>query len=186
MEKIKVILLSGKAESGKTSVAKILKKKLEQENKKVLLINFADYLKFVSQKYLGWNGIKDKKGRGILQFVGTDLARKKQPDFWADTVARLVFVLNDNFDYFIADDARFIEEMECFKDQDVFSTTIKIVRLNYENSLTEKQKQHLSETSLDNFLFDYIIKSESGLDYLEKEVDKFLIQYNNNNNNRER
>ena len=58
MEKIKVILLSGKAESGKTSVAKILKKKLEQENKKVLLVNFADYLKFVSQKYLGWNGIK--------------------------------------------------------------------------------------------------------------------------------
>ena len=174
-----ILLLSGYAESGKTSVANILKKRFEIENKKVLLVNFADYLKFVSQKYLGWNGIKDENGRAILQFVGTDLVRKKQPDFWANTVARLVYVLSDNFDYFIADDARFVEEMECFKNQKASLVTIKIVRLNYENSLTEKQKSHPSETSLDNFVFDYVIESESGLDNLEKEVDKFLIQYNN-------
>jgi len=173
-----VVLLSGKAEHGKTSVANIIKKRLEQENKKVLLVSFADYLKFVSQKYMGWNGIKDETGRGILQIVGTNLVRKKQPDFWADTVARLVFVLSDNFDYFIADDARFIEEMECFNKQDALVTTIRVIRLNYENSLTEKQKNHPSETSLDNFNFDYVIESESGLDKLEIEVDKFLQNMN--------
>ena len=169
-----VVLLSGKAEHGKTSVANILKEKFETENKKVLIINFADYLKFIAKTYYGWNGIKDSLGRETLQFLGTDLARKKFPNFWVDAVINVIKLFDDIFDYFIIGDCRFVNELTCFKEENMSTTSVRVIRLNYENSLTKKQRLHLSETSLDNFNFDYVIESESGLDNLEIEVDKFL------------
>lgn len=173
-----IFLIGGKAQHGKDSTAQFLKEKLSE---KTLILHNADFLKMIASKYLDWDGSKDKKSRGLLQWLGTDRTRLElnKPLFWVKKVCDSIEIVQDKYSFFCVPDVRFENEIYYPKARfPGFVTSIKIIRTNFDNSLTEKQKLHPSETSLDNFKFDYIIKSESGLDYLEKEVDKFLIQYN--------
>ena len=55
---MKVILVSGKAESGKNYVANLIMSSLVPKYS-VLQIAFGDYLKFLCRRYLGWNGKKE-------------------------------------------------------------------------------------------------------------------------------
>ena len=66
-KKMRVIAISGKGESGKDTIAKMLKQQLEEQNYKVMIIHFADVLKFVCRQYFNWNGEKDEHGRTLLQ-----------------------------------------------------------------------------------------------------------------------
>jgi hypothetical protein len=51
--------------------------------------------------------------------------------------------------------------------------------LNYESSLAIEQKNHISETDLDNYdLFDIHIQAESGKEFLKREIDKIFINRN--------
>ena len=79
----------------------------------------------------------------------------------------------NEWNYVIIDDCRFVNELNRY-DETWDTTTVRVNRLNFESNLTPEQKNHPSETALDNYNFDYVINSESGLDNLEKEVDKFL------------
>jgi tRNA uridine 5-carbamoylmethylation protein Kti12 len=82
----KIILISGKAGSGKDSTANILKQKLESKNNKVLITHMADLLKYIVKTYFNWNSEKDEVGRHILQYIGTDVIRKQNPNYWIDFV----------------------------------------------------------------------------------------------------
>lgn len=175
-----IITISGKAKHGKDLTATVLKEKLESLGKRVLVVHFADYLKMVCEKYYGWNGNKDEAGRTLLQYVGTDVIRKRNPCFWVDTACNLIKVLEPDFDYFLVPDCRFKEENEIpveFYGFDLIS--LNVIRTEngqfYDNDLTEEQKNHSSETSLDEYNFDYVISSEAGRNNLEKEVDKFIV-----------
>ena len=70
-------------------------------------------------------------------------------------------------------DCRFVNELDSY-DEDWDTITVRVNRLNFKSPLTLEQQNHISETALDTYNFDYVIESESGLDNLEKEVDKFL------------
>lgn len=172
---MKVITISGKAEAGKDSTAKMLKNIYEKQyGRKVLIVHYADYLKYICTQYFGWDGKKNLKGRALLQYVGTDLIRKKNPDFWATTVANLLDVVGSQYDYILIPDTRFPNEVELMKNK--FNTlSINIVRLDFENSLTPEQRLHPSETALDGYRFDYVVRSESGLDNLEREISGLAI-----------
>ena len=63
-----VIMISGKAESGKDFTASILKEELEKKGRKILIVHYADYLKFIAKEYFGWDGVKDEKGRNIFAY----------------------------------------------------------------------------------------------------------------------
>ena len=65
-------------------------------------------------------------------------------------------------------------QIERWDDYDIPVITIRIIRNNFENNLTQEQRNGISETSLDNYTFDYTIRSESGLDNLKFEIDKSL------------
>ena len=68
-------------------------------------------------------------------------------------------------------DCRFPNEVTKMKN--CFDTfAVRVTRLDYESPLTDEQKQHSSETALDNYQFDYYIDSKSGLDNLKIEVEK--------------
>jgi hypothetical protein len=168
-----IINSSGKAQHGKTSTALFLQKKLPGKS---LIIHHADYLKFICQKYLGWNGEKDDYGRTLLQTIGTEKIRMKYKNtFWVDRTCDLIDIFKNDYAWFLIPDCRFRDEiyttMARFPD---YVTNIKVVRLNFDNGLSEEQKNHQSEIDLDNFNFDYHIVSESGLDNLEKQVNIFI------------
>ncbi len=78
----------------------------------------------------------------------------------------------DEWDYVIVDDCRFANELERWIG---FNTiNLRVNRLNFQSPLTLEQQNHISETELDDYKFDYVINSESGLKNLEMEIEKFL------------
>lgn len=171
---MRIVCLCAKAQHGKDFAASILKEKLEQQGKKVLIIHFADYLKFISREYFGWDGNKDEKGRTILQQIGTEKIRTRDPDFHVGILTRFIKVFAEDYDYFLISDCRFSNEIEYPRDKKLNVISLHIERLNFENSLTPEQRQHRSEIALDNFKFDYYLESESGREAMEIEVDKFV------------
>jgi hypothetical protein len=173
LNKPKIILASGKAEHGKTTFTKILMDTFDQLNIKYVKIAYADYVKFVAQKYYKWNGIKDEVGRKILQWVGTDYVRSIDPNFWVDTVIRFVNVFGSEYKYILIDDCRFPNEIEKWYELDYDLLPVRIFRPNYISSLTTEQLQHPSETSLDDFKFKYYIIAEDYFE-LQQETHKFI------------
>ena len=161
---------------GKDSVANALKTQLEAAGKKVVIMHFADYLKFGCKEYLHWNGQKDAFGRSLLQQAGTEGIRHVRPEFWVDTVAVWIDgALHKKYDVFIIPDARFPNEIDHLIDYDfsidAYVMSVRVTRLDFESPLSEEQQQHASEVSLDNFEFDYYINCGSGVGKLEKATE---------------
>jgi len=138
-----IINISGKAQHGKDTMASFMKNCLEKENKKVLIFHHADYLKFICKKYFGWDGVKDEKGREILQKVGEKI-RRIDPYFFVKITSSFIKVFKDDYDYFLIADVRFKNECDFFK-RDYHTFSIEITRDNFESDLTESQKNHISE-----------------------------------------
>lgn len=171
---MKVICISGKAESGKTTFSEILKRQLEQYHKRVLIIHYGDYLKFVAEKYFQWNGKKDEQGRQILQILGTEKARNNNPDIWVNVAAELIFALKPDYDFVLIPDSRFENEVEVMKQRGLNTISIRIERPAHKSKLTDEQKNHRSETSLDDFNFDYCLFNAGGLDQFNETVKAFI------------
>lgn len=169
---MKVITVSGYAQHGKDSTADIIKKYLEQYNKKVLILHYSDYLKFICEKYFGWNGKKDDAGRTLLQNIGTNVVRTKNPNFWVNIIIEFMQMFYEQYDYFIIPDTRFPGEIKELIKSGFDVITIKVNRIEFDNGLSEEQKNHPSEISLDGYKFDFEINSKSGLHNLEKEIVK--------------
>jgi len=77
----KILCISGKAMAGKDSTANILKTWLESNGERVLIIHMADYLKFICQKYYGWNGKANEGARlesGVVARNILDIQIKKK------------------------------------------------------------------------------------------------------------
>jgi hypothetical protein len=168
---MKIILLSGHAQHGKDTSANFLKEIIEKDGKKVLITHYADLLKFLCKNMFEWNGIKDEQGRHILQYVGTDVIRKQNPDYWVGFISEFLKLFPKEWDYVLIPDCRFPNEvLKMINDGwDVFS--IRVNRVDFESDLTMEQKSHISETALDNFKFDYYIDTISNLDYLKGKLE---------------
>ena len=173
---MKVITISGHAESGKDTVAKQLKWQIEDQkfDSHVVIIHYADMLKFICRQCFGWNGQKDDKGRNLLQKVGTDIVRAKDPNFWVDMMVKVLKVFDDVWDVVIIPDCRFPNEADTMKEQ-FGAVCVKVVRPGYTNHLTEEQRNHPSETSMDDYQFDYVINNP-GDEGLEQNVTDFIFK----------
>ena len=169
-----VILLSGKSGSGKDFVANIMKEKLEQKGNKVLVTHYADLLKYILKTFFNWDGQKDEHGRHLLQYVGTDVIRRQNPNYWVDFVKDIIIMFSNNWDYILIPDARFPNEITRMFCSNFRTISIRITRLNYISKLTDEQQQHESETALDSYSFDYYMTNDGTLDGVTKEVDNFI------------
>lgn len=164
-----IITISGKARAGKDTVAELLKDRLEDKDLNVLILHNADYLKFVAKEYFGWNGEKDERGRTLLQVLGTDVVRRRVPDMWVGTVSKLIKGLESVFDVFIVPDCRFENEVGVLEKEHRLVKSVHVKRTgNWDNGLSDEQKNHLSETSMEGFNFDYYLE---GKDILELKVE---------------
>lgn len=171
---MKVILISGKAQNGKDTVAGSLHKALIDDGKRVLVTHYADLLKYICRNYFGWDGNKDENGRQMLQYVGTDVIRKQNPTLWVDFVAMILKYFHENWDYVIIPDCRFPNEVSTMIDNGFDTIHLRVVRDNFESPLTEEQQKHPSETALDNVEPDFYIKNNGTLDELNKTITKWI------------
>jgi len=170
----KIILISGKAQHGKDSTADILMQYLEGKSVKLA---FADYLKYLATKFFNWNNIKDEQGRELLQKLGTDIIRDKLgwQNFHVDRICQDIKIAENEYDYFLIPDTR--RKNEIYITKGMFPDkviTIRVIRTDFKSPLTLEQQNHISETDLDHFNFDYYVSCRTGLEYLEKEVQHLV------------
>jgi hypothetical protein len=172
---IKVILISGKAQSGKDTAASFIRDLLVHKGKRVLITHYADLLKYICIKYLNWNGEKDESGRQLLQNVGTDIIRKKDPDFWVNFVAQVLGYLHNNWDYVIIPDCRFENEIDVIKKYGFSTIHLRVSRNDIPNNiLTDGQKSHISETALDNVAPDYILSNNGTYEHFKNKIYQWV------------
>lgn len=171
---MKVITLSAKAQHGKDTTANILKEQLTTKGYKVLICHYADLLKYMCKTFFDWNGIKDEKGRSILQYVGTEQIRSQNPNYWVEYIISVLKLFPNEWDYVLIPDTRFPNEIELMK-ENFDTTSIKIIRPNFNNGLTKEQKEHISETALDSYNFDCTFVN-TDLDFLSCQVEE-LVKY---------
>lgn len=163
---MKVICISGKAQHGKDTAARYLKEELESNGCKVLVTHYADLVKYVCANFFGWDGVKDEKGRHLLQFVGTDVVRAQNPDYWVDFVISILTMFKGEWEYVIIPDCRFPNEIEKMRNAGFDVMHMRVIRPDFDNGLTSEAKNHPSETSLDNAEYDNLLYN-----YEEKEYE---------------
>lgn len=170
MSKI-IITVSGEAGHGKDTVCNIMRERLTQIGKTNVRIAYADYLKHLAKVLYDWDGRKDNYGRTLLQNIGNNV-RQKNPDFWVSIVEQTVDAAITE-QYVIIPDTRYPNEIEFWKNKGYDVVTVRVHRPNYDNGLTQKQKQHPSETALNGYSYDYVINNTSYTD-LEEQVNDVL------------
>jgi len=170
------ICISGKAQHGKDTTASIMYKEMTESGKKVLIVHYADLLKYICKTWFGWNGEKDDFGRTLLQKVGTDVVRNKRPDFWVDFVLDMVNLFENEWDYIIIPDTRFPNELYKLKNSGYPMTHIRVVRTDFESPLSLEQQSHISETALDNEVPDIFLINEGTLEQLVRDVHELVKQ----------
>lgn len=171
---MKVILIGGKSRSGKDTAASIMRQKLIKDGKRVIVIHYADLLKHICKSYFGWDGEKDEKGRSLLQRVGTDIIRKENPNAWVNFVSEFLGYFNDNWDFAIIPDCRFKNEIDKIREDGFDTTYVRVERSDYDNGLTEEQKNHSSETDLDDIMPDIELINDGDMDKLVETVETCL------------
>jgi hypothetical protein len=114
--------------------------------------------------------------------VGTDLVRTVLPNYWTGIVVGFIQAMEptNNFDVAIIPDARFENEVDIALQILKNCVAVRIERKNADGSdwinptLTEEQRNHPSETSLDCYAFDYILHNDEGLDTLRESAITIL------------
>ena len=172
----KFICISGKAQNGKDTTAELLWSELQQLGKKVRIVHYADLLKYICRSWFDWNGLKDDSGRTLLQKVGTDVVRKKRPDFWVDFILDIVKLFEDEWEYIIIPDTRFPNELYKIKDSGYPMTHIRVVRKDFVSPLSPEQQAHISETALDTETPDILLINEGTISQLTQAVKGLVKQ----------
>lgn len=173
---MKIICISGKAQSGKDFVAIRLKALLSLDGSKVLITHFADLLKYMCKTYFSWNGEKDAEGRYLLQHIGTEVFREYDENYWVDFIRNILKLFPDKWDYVVIPDCRFPNEIERFKEDGFDVVTMRLERSNSgsDNSgMNTQNKKHSSETALDEYDFDEFFINYGDI-RIVKDIEKFV------------
>lgn len=172
---MKIILISGKAGSGKDTAAEIMQRILEEEyGKRTLITHFGDPVKFVAERFFGWNGKKDEAGRSLLQWIG-EKGREYYTGLWADYIAEPISIFAEKWDYVLIPDTRYRSEIAAMTPSaaDAWKTKAITVRMECQSprrEMTEEQKKHISEVDLDDYHFDWYINNDGNYAELETNV----------------
>lgn len=173
---MKVFIISGKARSGKSTVSELIKKYYENIGLKTIVLAYARYIKMYAQDVSEWDGSDETKPRELLQFLGTEIIRNKiNQEFFVKRIVDDIKIYSHFMDVAIISDARFVDEIEYPKNHFKDTVTINIVKPNLVTDLTDKQQQHASETSLNEYnKYDYVIVNDGTLEQLEEKVINIL------------
>jgi len=153
--------LAGRAGSGKSTIAKMLTRELDAE-----IVPLAAKIKDIAVQ-MGWNGVKDDKGRRLLQLLGTECGRDCiGENCWVDMWVQEANLWN--VDFVIADDVRFDNEAKAC---DI------VIRVTGRNNGTSQE--HASEKGVSDDLIDLEICNVKDLQAMETDIRAlaFNLQY---------
>ena len=174
MNKPKLYLMCGKARHGKDTFSAYLKEAYENNGKKLIITQLSKYIKYYAREMTGWNLTEEDKPRALLQELGTQVIREKlgKEDLFINRIIDDVDVFSCFYDAIIISDVRLKKEVEDLRKAFPDLICVHIVRPNFDNGLTEEQKNHKTEIDLDDYdKFDVNIVNTT-LDKLNEDAIK--------------
>ena len=171
-----VIMISGKSNTGKGTVAEIIESNLIKQNKHVIRCSLSTYIRNVAKEDYYWDGIDTLESRKFMaesyrigtEFYSYHMARRVwerdiRPYSNKDTIAIVEsFREKVNYDYFcILLDEGIIDKI----------TTIRVIRPDFNAIQDKDMENHVSESDVDNFKFDYIIENSGTIEELYVKLD---------------
>ena len=132
-KKPKIILIGGKAGSGKTTLATYLTQHLKKQNKKVIISPYTKYLKRYIEEITGSTINENNKPRELLQKISSDLIKKElgYKNLFINRQIEDLKIYSYFADVIIIPDVRFPSEIEKIKEEFDNLKSIKIKRENY-------------------------------------------------------
>lgn len=175
-------IVCGKARHGKDTVGAFIKEYYEKKEKKVINLQYSSYIKNYAKTISNWDGSEETKPRSLLQQLGTEIIRKRiDYNFFVDRIIGDIKVYSYFFDAILITDARAKVEVRLPKQELTKVIAIHVVRPNFDNGLTEEQKNHFTETDLDDFdAYDYEIVNDGDLEDLRIKVFNLLEEVDKN------
>lgn len=172
--KTKIILIHGKARSGKDTVADMIKQNCSIRGLTCSISPNARPVKEIATRIFGWDGEKDERGRGLLIDI-TNAGYNYDPNFWEKE--NVTHYVDDSNNLILVPDFRYETTYNYYKTFcEVFGhelITLHVVRPDHDNELG-KLKEDISETHLATFDFDFVINNTGTIEDLEKLVDMYF------------
>lgn len=158
-KKVVVVLISGKAGVGKSTLSEFLRNRLEEiEGITTAPYGFANPIKYISKAYFGWDGEKDDRGRKLLQDIGK-VGREYNDNLWVTHLLTQMDRANKERGglfptyFWIVDDWRFENEAETLRKNPMIDVvTIRV--FGRETTLNGERANDVSEVSLPEAEFE--------------------------------
>jgi len=167
----KLILVHGKARSGKGEIAKRLCEKYGYVE-----VGFADYLKELAVEVFGWDSDeiwanRTPESRKFMQLLGNEIGRSKDPDFWIKKLEeRLKGKYKDK--NIVISDLRYSNEAVWGKNS---GGQLWYLWRPEAKRLIEADPDHASEQDLKKWKdWDYTIINDGTVEDLYEKVDKIM------------
>ena len=160
---MKIYVIGGKAKTGKTTFGNFLREELKDYGYKPCVMHITAPLYEYARNYFEWDGNENTKPREFLQKMGIEIIQNKlgKTDFLLNRLEEDIEILSEFFDAFIITDARLVHEFEALKEKYEDVVTIKLERENYNDYLTDEEREHRTEVELDKYEnYDYIIENK--------------------------
>lgn len=187
-----LIVFSGKAQSGKSTSAKLVKDILFNKVDEIKIWSFAEPLKKIAHDIFNWDGDKEiyfngadpepvsDKGRQLLINIGRHF-RMIRPAVWVDlTIKNIKKHKEQNSGKIIIhciDDLRFKNELQILKSNEFLPCITVRIQRDLGKNITDQ-----SEMDLDDSTFDYYIDNNKDMEELKLKISGLLkdieLKYN--------
>lgn len=169
---MKVFIIGGCAGSGKSTFGNLLKEELKDYGYKPCVMQITNPLYSYAENYFNYDPNRDPKPREFLQKMGIEIIKEKlgKKDFLLNRLYEDIEILSNFFDVFIITDARLINEFLSIKAKYDDVISIKLVRRDFDNRLSEEEKNHITEKEIAMYNdFDFIVENK-GIDSLKEKA----------------
>ena len=171
---MKIILIGGKANSGKDTSAEYIDQYYRDQGLDVVNIQIAFYIKMYAKEIAKWDGDNETKPRQLLMDIGTELIRKQIDNyFFIKRIIQDIDIYSRYFDVITISDGRLPEEFEEIRKAYPETVTLHVTRPDYVSHLTKEQKAHVTEMLVDEITYDHEIVNDGTLEDLEKKCISF-------------
>lgn len=173
---MKIFLLAGKAGCGKDLMGSYMKSRFDYMGEDACILHITTPLYEYAKNYFSWDGDMKDKPREFLQEMGIEVIKNKlgKKFFLIDRLCEDIDILKHYFSVFIITDGRLVSEFNLLRERFPDIKIIHVIRDNYNNNLTDKEKNHITETDMENYKdYDYVIENTTK-EHLFKEADKIM------------
>lgn len=169
----KIFIIAGRARQGKDTIGQYIKDYYNEL--KILHLPNNYYMRDYAKRITDWDGSDETKPRELLLSLADYARNNIDEHFYIKRTIEDIKILANYFDMVLITDARFPYEIELPKKEFDNCISIYVERPEFISELTNENKVHPTETSLNNFdNYDYKIINDGTLADLKNKVFDLL------------